>query len=329
MSYFDSYNGRLEETAPTAVIVGLVLGLLLQAGFYYTAAQVKIAHYDPTVGTEVRPPAFNLKRVEIDANLLEETEAARPKPQDLSKITEIELPSERIGDEAGPEEIIVAPRPVQIENPDDSRTRAEERRKMAEAVETSAASTEAALRSQMEEVSRKLLDKATVSDRNPKLLIDPAAVEKGLASGASDAAAAGASAGFSNLDALLDQTGPLRRGTAPILMPTDLLFDYNEFQLRPDALESLRKLGELIQRNPHANFTIEGHTDSFGPDEYNLLLSQRRADAVKEWLVVDMRIDPVRIATIGLGKKRPLAPATGTIEQQQLNRRVEIVIRTR
>ncbi|PWU06611.1 MAG: hypothetical protein C5B47_07290 [Verrucomicrobia bacterium] len=132
--------------------------------------------------------------------------------------------------------------------------------------------------------------------------------------------------GFSNLDDLLSQTGPLRSDTAPILMPTDLLFDYDNAELRSRAVDSLRKLGTLIQRNPQATFNIEGHTDSFGSDQYNTDLSLRRAEAVKAWLVQVMGISPGRIETRGYGKTRLLAPASGTIEQQQINRRVEIII---
>ena len=132
--------------------------------------------------------------------------------------------------------------------------------------------------------------------------------------------------GFSNLDDLLSQTGPLRSDTAPILMPTDLLFDYDHAELRAQAVESLRKLGTLIQRNPQATFNIEGHTDSFGTDHYNMDLSLRRADAVKAWLVQIMGINPTRIEAKGYGRTRLLAPSSGTIEQQQINRRVEIII---
>src|SRR6202022_2233261 len=111
-------------------------------------------------------------------------------------------------------------------------------------------------------------------------------------------------AGFSNLDELLSGSGQLGNGTAPIMMPTDLLFDYDSANLRPGATASLQKLGRLIQRNPQSVFKVEGHTDSFGSDHYNLDLSQRRAETVKSWLVENMRIDPDRIQTQGYGKSR-------------------------
>jgi outer membrane protein OmpA-like peptidoglycan-associated protein len=133
--------------------------------------------------------------------------------------------------------------------------------------------------------------------------------------------------GFSNLDDLLARTGPLSPETAPILMPTDLLFDYDSADLRPQAEDSMRKLAALILRNPGSRFLIEGHTDSFGSDEYNYALSARRAETVRLWLASQMGVAPDRVETRGYGRSRLIAPPTGTVEEQQINRRVEIVIR--
>jgi outer membrane protein OmpA-like peptidoglycan-associated protein len=85
----------------------------------------------------------------------------------------------------------------------------------------------------------------------------------------------------------------------------------------------------LIQRNPDAAFKVEGHTDSFGTDEYNMNLSQRRAETVRNWLVQYMSIDPDRIQNQGYGKTHLIVPADRSVEEQQLNRRVEIVIRAK
>jgi len=74
-------------------------------------------------------------------------------------------------------------------------------------------------------------------------------------------------------------------------------------------------------------FLIEGHTDSVGTEESNLILSQDRATMVKMWLVREMKIPADRIETVGFGASRLIAPASGTQEEQQINRRVEIVIR--
>ncbi len=132
---------------------------------------------------------------------------------------------------------------------------------------------------------------------------------------------------YSKLDDLIKEKEPLSSQTAPILLPTDLLFEYNADQLKTEGEKSLEKLALLIQRNPKASFIIEGFTDSFGTVEYNLGLSTRRANSIKEWLIKKQSVDPNQIQAYGLGKTHFIVPSTGDIQQQQLNRRVEIVIR--
>jgi len=131
---------------------------------------------------------------------------------------------------------------------------------------------------------------------------------------------------YSKLEQLLEKNSPLTSKTAPILLPTDLLFEYNVDQLKSDAEKSLEKLELLIQRNPKAQFIIEGFTDSFGSDEYNLDLSQRRAETIKKWLLSHQLIDGSKIQARGFGKTHFIVPSSGSIEQQRFNRRVEIVI---
>jgi outer membrane protein OmpA-like peptidoglycan-associated protein len=81
-----------------------------------------------------------------------------------------------------------------------------------------------------------------------------------------------------------------------------------------------------MQRNPKAQFIIEGFSDSFGSDEYNLDLSQRRADSIKKWLLSQQILNGSTIQARGFGKTHFIVPSNGSIEQQRLNRRVEIVI---
>ena len=137
----------------------------------------------------------------------------------------------------------------------------------------------------------------------------------------------GHTAGFSDLDQLLAQKGPLGSGTK-LRLPDDQLFEYDSDVLQASAISQLQKLGTLIQRNPKATFSVEGYTDSFGTFEYNLDLSQRRADSVKRYLVEAMRINPAQIETHGYGATKFRAPPNGSIEGQSPNRRVEVVVRT-
>ena len=134
--------------------------------------------------------------------------------------------------------------------------------------------------------------------------------------------------GFSNLDDLLSQGGGRMGGsTAPILMPTDLLFEYGSDQLAEGARLSLMKLGILIQKNPDSVFIVEGHTDSFGSEDFNDALSLRRAQAVVTWLQDSLRLSTDRVVAEGKGERALLADTNGTVEQQSLNRRVEIKVR--
>ncbi len=133
--------------------------------------------------------------------------------------------------------------------------------------------------------------------------------------------------GFDSLDDLLNYKGPVTEDKKA-MMPTDLLFEYGSAELRDSARLSLMKLGFIIQRNPTAEISIEGHTDTFGGDEYNQSLSLSRAEAVKAWLVESLHLAAERLGTRGWGKGRLLVGG-GSVDQQAKNRRVEIVIRPR
>ena len=139
--------------------------------------------------------------------------------------------------------------------------------------------------------------------------------------------------GFSDLDKLVAQTGPLADETA-IRMDSDVLYEFDSSVLQPAAAGDLMKLGQIIQKNPQFDVSIEGHSDSFGSDEYDQTLSEQRAESVKTWLVQNMGIDPARIQTSGAGKSKLIVPATGEysdehVRAEQINRRVEIVLHDR
>jgi len=143
--------------------------------------------------------------------------------------------------------------------------------------------------------------------------------------------------GFSDLDSLLSQKGPLGSGTK-LRMPDDQLFAYDSADLQTSSISQLQKLATLIKRNPKATFSVEGYTDSLGSPDYNHELSQRRADSVKQYLVDVMAINPAQIDAKGYGASkfliapRPVAVNSpeeqAEIERQRPNRRVVIVVHT-
>mgnify|MGYP001248634858 FL=1 len=133
--------------------------------------------------------------------------------------------------------------------------------------------------------------------------------------------------GYSSLDDLIGRTGGLATGEEKIALPTDILFAFNESDLKEEARLSMMKLAFIVQTNPDATFVIEGHTDGIGGDEFNRDLSLKRAKAVRQWLIDRLRIDASNIQVVGLGKTHPIVSTEGSAEEQSLNRRVEIVVK--
>lgn len=322
---FTGESGGAGSSFARWIVPAVVLSLCLHALLYLWAKGYDVRGMSREYYDQFVPRTFQIERVEIDPKLLE-PEAGEVVEESLQPKAVV-LPEERVAFET-----VVAAPGLEATAP---RIEADQLATRAEAPSTDLIATTEAAR-----VEGAMMDVEDSDALRQALLADQPGVEGpdaaeiflpedfGGATLAPDGPAVGGSApGFSNLDDLLARTGPLTPETAPILMPTDLLFDYDSSELRPVAIESLAKLAELIQRNPQSDFLIEGHTDSFGSDEYNLLLSARRAESVRAWLVESMNIPSARIETRGLGKSRLIVPAGGTIEEQAINRRVEIVIR--
>lgn len=190
----------------------------------------------------------------------------------------------------------------------------------------------------LDDMRNKLIDSsATVSNSQPLLELNPTddlgqttdtddffklAASKAFGTGADEFIQ-----GYSSLDDLIGRTGGLPAGEEKIAMPTDILFEFNESELKEEARLSMMKLAFIVQTNPDATFVIEGHTDGIGGDEFNQQLSLKRAEAVRRWLVERLRISADNIKVVGFGKSKPIVSTEGTAEEQALNRRVEIVVR--
>ena len=104
---------------------------------------------------------------------------------------------------------------------------------------------------------------------------------------------------------------------------TGILFDVNRATIKPESMGVLNKVVKMMQEHPDLNFSIEGHTDSDGADDYNLKLSEQRAAAVKEALI-NIGIDTSRMETKGLGESVPVSDNTSP-EGKANNRRVEFI----
>ena len=303
-------------------IPALILTFALHTGGYYLLHVTRFEGFAPPRDIRPVPRAFQIKQTTID-----------PKTLDDQKDVIHKVPTKPVPDV------------TDIQIPGDTKPSFEKMMQQAETVIAAPESVKTMVQDKPKVDASKALDKVLAEDNPQQLPSDLKSMTDQLLNGKpnvsgshpsfdvrGDATTSRPNAGpnvgmpnFSNLDSLLSTQGPLTSTTAPILLPTDLLVDYDSATLRQAAVGSLQKLAELIDRNPTASFIIEGHTDSFGTPEYNAHLSLSRAASVKDWLVGAAGIDSGRIQARGLGMTRLLIKG-GTVEEQQLNRRVEIVI---
>src|ERR1051325_3809313 len=327
-------------------LVGLVLSVALDLAPCFWFSRTRFQPMEAVFTQPEKTATFKMRSVdlnpEVDKNSADTTNAAaKPEPDK----TDVQLPDEKKSFDkllqdiqastAMPDDTRDAlPDQPKVEQPDASSVLSEIERSAAQTLSSSpnAAHEQSLLndtaisgRPQPALDGNQLATSTTIKRPNTftsKLPADSAGPNKGRAPG------------FSDLDQLLSQKGPLGSGTK-LRMPDDQLFQYDSSDLQSSAIAQLQKLGTLIRRNPKATFTVEGYTDSFGPPDYNLDLSQRRAEGVKAYLVNVLGINPGQIEARGYGQSKfiirpdPYAGETDyEIARQQPNRRAEIVVHT-
>ena len=118
------------------------------------------------------------------------------------------------------------------------------------------------------------------------------------------------------------QTRDTARGLI-VSMP-DVLFDFNKYTLKPEARERLARISGIVLAYPDLRLEIDGYTDSVGSDEYNQTLSDKRAEAVRDYIVTS-GVPMNKVMARGMGKADPVADNT-TAAGRQLNRRVEMIV---
>jgi len=118
------------------------------------------------------------------------------------------------------------------------------------------------------------------------------------------------------------QTRDTARGL--VVSRPDVLFAFNKYELKPEARERLAKISGIVLAYPDLKLQIEGYTDSIGSDEYNQTLSDKRAEAVRDYLV-SQGVSMNNVSAQGMGKADPVAD-NSTAAGRQLNRRVEMIV---
>ena len=107
------------------------------------------------------------------------------------------------------------------------------------------------------------------------------------------------------------------------IVTNNILFETNSAALLPRSYAEINRIAKILKSHPEMQFSVEGHTDSDGSDEYNQKLSQQRADAVLKALV-EMGVDRTKLEAKGYGELIPIA-SNETPEGKATNRRVEFV----
>ncbi|MDX2272848.1 MAG: OmpA family protein [Cyanobacteriota bacterium] len=118
----------------------------------------------------------------------------------------------------------------------------------------------------------------------------------------------------------------LEVGTQTISLPGDVLFDFDKAEIRPEAASLLQKVADSLRDMPNARILVAGHTDNIGEDNYNLVLSLERANAVKDYLIKLLPSGNTHSwVASGFGASQPVAD-NQTATGRQRNRRVDLVI---
>jgi outer membrane protein OmpA-like peptidoglycan-associated protein len=157
---------------------------------------------------------------------------------------------------------------------------------------------------------------------------------KGAAYGAAVGGAAGAGVGKMMDDQERDMREALAASEAAairregdllaISLKGDVTFDYDSAIIRPGLYSEIDRISNVLIKYPQTVIRVEGHTDSTGSRSYNMVLSQRRADSVKN-LIVQRGVSLTRIETMPYGESMPIAD-NSTETGRSMNRRVEIKI---
>ena len=121
---------------------------------------------------------------------------------------------------------------------------------------------------------------------------------------------------------LAELEAPVVEEVDVISLSSDVLFEFDKYDIRPEFTADLDAAADMLLANPDVTVRIDGHTDSIGTEEYNQGLSERRANAVADYLEAK-GVSRDRMTVAGFGETQPVA-SNDTAEGRAQNRRVDI-----
>lgn len=130
---------------------------------------------------------------------------------------------------------------------------------------------------------------------------------------------------MNRLQSLVSEITNIKETTRGLVISlSDILFDVDKATIKPGALSNINRIAGILNQFPNYKISVEGHTDNTGSAQYNMQLSQRRAEAVRQALI-NGGVDSTRITATGFGLTQPVA-TNATAAGRQQNRRVEVVV---
>lgn len=309
-----------ESSVPYGYLIALGLSLALHGGGYVWSKNQPIKGLSETPAPALLPPRFVVKQVNFDPKSLQDAPEPAPVVQKQAP-----SPDKLVFSDAKPQAVDVK---LDVKPVDVSQKLVEEKPKAQSndpiAMAKLSSSTAGALDNELAALSSSFLKAPPVSNAQPVLAIAQQAGRGGK--GAGGAGMDSGVAGRQSIDDVLSNIGQVPTRESPVAIPGNTLFAHDSSELGPESLPMLEKIADLRRRFPDYIMVIIGHTDTTGSPEYNMRLSQRRADAVKEWLVRRYGMSAAALETMGRGSQEPLVTG-GNVEEQAPNRRVEVLLR--
>jgi OOP family OmpA-OmpF porin len=325
LATYDPYSDRLQKRW---IIGALVLALFLHAGVAGVFGLYKIPRLEIPAQHSDQLGPFTVKQIEIDPNVLK---ADQPNP--IAKLPAAEPPKNPAEFNLDPnlvEKALQTPQPA-LRAP----TLPEPSRVVAASDLNQGLPLAVADSANLSADISKVAPVAASSDplTSSRMAEDLLNSGQGTSQLGTPAGAPGAGdRGIGNVPAFGNLAPPVNPDLShlpePIMLrlPSDVLFDFDSAQLKPDAAALLGQAAAMIAKYPDASVQVDGYSDSFGRPDYDLSLSQLRAQAVQDWLQAHGMESGYTFRSQGHGSANFVVSPLGSIEQQQPNRRVEIVI---
>jgi outer membrane protein OmpA-like peptidoglycan-associated protein len=298
----------------------LLISLGLHGAFFVWSKAVPVDGLRDTGAPALLPPKFVVKQVNFDPKSLQDIPEKAPAPK-----KEPVLPEKLVFSDAKPQAV-----DVKLEvKPVDITSKLVEEKPKAQADPIAMAkltqSTAGALDHELSSLAGAFLTSAPVSAAQPVLAVS-SQLTKGASESPSGFGTAGAAMqGRQSLEDVLRGLGKVPTTDSPVAIPGNALFAHDSAELGPESLPILEKIADLRRRFPDYVMVIVGHTDNTGSPDYNVRLSARRAEAVKEWLVKRYGMAANKLDTMGRGSQELLV-VSGNVDEQAPNRRVEVVL---